>query len=129
MKTIIAGSRTITNINVLQTALEHYRNPITEIVSGGAKGADYIGETFARDFGIPLKKFPANWNKFGRSAGHIRNKEMAQYAEACIVLWDGASKGSASMIKLAKEHGLSLLVYNLATKEIDKWPMSIKDNL
>ncbi|SRR6266576_3588857 len=113
MKTIIAGSRTITNINILQEALKEIDWKITEIVCGKAKGVDYLGEVYARDFGIPIKYFPANWNLYGKSAGPIRNKQMAEYADAAIIIWDGISKGSLNMIKTAEKLGLKIYIKNL----------------
>lgn len=102
MKTIIAGCRDFTDINLLKQKVDYYRehtNPITEIVSGGATGADAMGEAYALLNGIPIKGFPANWNKHGKAAGPIRNRQMAQYAECLIAVWDGKSKGTKNMIE------------------------------
>lgn len=111
MKTIIAGSRSITNINILQQALEKIDWKITEVVSGGARGADYLGEVYARDFGIPIKRFLAEWNRYGKSAGYKRNLEMAQYSDALIALWDGESRGTKHMIDLANTNHLKILIH------------------
>ena len=59
-------------------------------------------------FDIPVKRVPANWEKFGRSAGHRRNAEMAQYADGLVAFWDGLSPGTRSMIDLAKGRGLKV---------------------
>jgi hypothetical protein len=109
MKTIIAGSRTITREAIVRDAINCCGWNITEVVSGCAKGVDQLGEELARDSDIPVAQFPANWNKYGRSAGPIRNREMAKYAEALIAIWDGKSRGTANMIKVAK--GLDLKVF------------------
>lgn len=117
MKLIIAGSRSIDNIKhlynaILTLGLEDYvRNEVTEIVSGGARGADYLGEVLANKLKIQLTTKPADWDKYGKSAGYRRNEEMSQYADACLVLYDGISKGSQHMIDLAKEANLKLWVY------------------
>lgn len=101
MKTIIAGGRDFTDYELLKKQVNHYRfykGLITEIVSGCAKGADYLGEQYALENGIPLKYFPADWDTHGRAAGPIRNKQMADYADALIVVWDGSSRGTKNMI-------------------------------
>jgi hypothetical protein len=108
MKTIIAGSRTITDISILYRMVLPW--DITEVVSGAARGVDMMGEEFAFDMGIPVKRFPANWTKFGRGAGFIRNAEMALYAEALVTIWDGYSKGTANMIDLGRAKGLKIHV-------------------
>jgi len=86
---------------------------INEVVSGGAKGADYLGEEYAKRNKIDLTIFPAKWDDFGRSAGYIRNSEMADYADALIALWDGVSKGTKHMIDLAKSKSLKVYIYEL----------------
>ena len=109
MKLIIAGSRTFGNYKLLSAHLDDIcaRYDITEIVSGTAAGADSLGELYAKDHNISVTRFPADWNKYDRSAGPIRNAQMADYADACIVFWDGKSKGTKSMINLAKQKGLA----------------------
>jgi len=83
-----------------------------EIVSGGANGADRIGEKFAKKNKVELIRFLANWDKYGKSAGYIRNKEMAEYAKeldnigVLLAFWDGKSKGTKHMIDLSKSCGL-----------------------
>ena len=108
-KLIIAGSRTFNDYDLLKTNLNTL-NSITEIVSGTAKGADLLGERFAVENNIPIKKFPANWSKFGKSAGFLRNKEMAEYADTLIVFWDGKSKGTKHMIDLGYTNKLHITV-------------------
>lgn len=81
-----------------------------EIVSGAARGADALGERYAAERGLAVKQFPADWDRYGRSAGYRRNAEMAEYADAAVVFWDGKSKGSKHMINLAKEKGLPVRV-------------------
>jgi hypothetical protein len=104
MKLIIAGSRTISpSSDLIFDLLNHFRLSITEVVSGTAGGVDKAGELFVREIdeaqGVQyaLTKFPADWNTHGKAAGHIRNKQMADYADALLLIWDGESKGSANM--------------------------------
>jgi len=73
---------------------------VTEIVSGGARGVDRLGERYARQRGLPCTVFPAQWGKYGKSAGPIRNAEMAKYADYGVAVWDGESRGTAHMLKL-----------------------------
>jgi hypothetical protein len=110
MKTIIAGSRSIQNIHFLLKAIEKIDWEITEVVCGKARGADHLGELWANFMNIPVKEFPANWNKYGRSAGYKRNAEMAEYADAVIALWDGESRGTQHMINLANSNNLKVFV-------------------
>ena len=100
MKTIIAGTRTFNDYELLTTKLTEFRltHDITEVVSGGALGADRLGEVYAEEYNINLKTFPAEWKKHGNAAGPIRNKQMAEYADQLIVFWDGSSKGTNNMI-------------------------------
>jgi len=115
MKVIVAGSRTITDYNLVKKAIELSIEKkgwaITEVVCGMAKGVDTFGMRWAYENNVQVDKKPADWDLHGNAAGFIRNKEMAQYADACIVLYDGKSKGSANMIKQAKEHGLDTVVF------------------
>jgi len=112
MKVIIAGGRDFNNYETLKTVCDYMLQNQTEIeiVSGGAKGADSLGEQYATEKGYKLSLFPADWDKHGKSAGYIRNKEMADYSDALIAFWDGNSKGTNHMINLSKQKGLKVKV-------------------
>lgn len=113
MITIIAGSRTFTNYLKFIKLMETIPWTITEVVSGGCRGADKMGEDWAKVKKIPIKQFPVDeseWALMGSAAGPIRNKRMADYAQACVVFWDGESPGTASMIEIAKSRDLQLKV-------------------
>lgn len=75
-----------------------------------AKGADLLGKKYAEEKRYVVRRMPADWDKHGRAAGPIRNKQMAQSADALIAFWDGKSKGTENMINLAKEYGLKVRV-------------------
>ncbi|MGJ8549359.1 DUF2493 domain-containing protein [Winogradskyella wichelsiae] len=112
MKIIIAGGRSFKDYEKLHqvcTKILSQQNKI-EIVSGTANGADKLGEKFATDNGFSIKKFSANWDKFGKSAGYIRNAEMAEYADALIAFWDKKSRGTLHMINLAKRADLKIRI-------------------
>lgn len=98
MKVIIAGSRDVTALYLVEDAVRMSGFEITEVVCGGARGVDRLGEIYAQQRNIPVKYFLADWDKFGKSAGHRRNREMAVYAEALITCWDGISPGTKGMI-------------------------------
>ena len=110
MKTIIAGSRDITDARYLITALNCVPWSITELVSGGARGVDSMGEAWALSRDIPVKLFPADWDGQGRAAGPIRNTQMADYADALLAIWDGRSRGTEDMITKARARGLQVKV-------------------
>jgi len=111
MRVIIAGSR---NLDVCMDTLHELDQivkielgwEIEEVVCGGATGADTLGKLWARLNKVPVKMFEANWGTYGKNAGPIRNREMAFYADALILLWDGESRGSANMLKQAEKYGL-----------------------
>lgn len=100
-KVIIAGSRTITLTNdeldaYLKAFLDDDQYLNLEVVCGMANGVDKCGERYAIVGAIPITRFPANWD-LGRGAGFIRNAEMAKYADALLLIFDGQSKGSLNM--------------------------------
>lgn len=111
MKTIIAGSRDCDSTMEVLIAMSDAGINITEVVSGGCRGVDEIGERLARTRGIPTKVFPADWKAHGKAAGPIRNREMAQYADALIALWDGKSRGTKNMIDEAKKCCLKVHIH------------------
>ena len=112
MKVIIAGGRTFNDYDLLCQNCDKALSLQTEIeiVSGTANGADKLGEKYAKEKGYPIKQFPADWDKYGKSAGYKRNEEMAKYADALIAFWDGKSKGTKHMIDLAKRYELKVKV-------------------
>lgn len=126
-KLIIAGSRDITDYDVVKEAViasgfwhKHKRN--LEIVSGMAKGVDRLGMEFAKKNGLTLHAMPADWKTFGKAAGHIRNKEMGDFAKAhggaLLALWDGASPGTKGMVAYADQIGLNRVLFVRVTDEL-----------
>ena len=110
MKVIIAGSRNITEYAVVIQAIKESFFDITEVVSGGARGVDSLGEQFAGEYAKDFKLFPADWAALGKKAGYVRNTQMAKYAEALIAIWDGQSKGTEHMINQARQYGLQIYI-------------------
>jgi len=126
LKVIVAGSRSITDYNLICAAIKESGFKIAEIVSGTAKGVDSLGEQWAKENDIPVKRFPAPWDdiegklphvigvtrngkKFWKKAGSFRNQQMADYADALVAITTGSS-GTADMINRAKQKGLTVFV-------------------
>jgi hypothetical protein len=121
MKLIIAGGRDFTDkISAQRHFLDFVRwntgdskarlGGIVEIVSGGARGADRCGEWVANFYKIPVKQFLPDWDGLGKKAGHVRNREMGDYADALLAFWDGKSTGTKGMIEYAQKKGLKVKV-------------------
>jgi hypothetical protein len=129
MKTIIAGSRDIHLAHHIAQAIAASGFPITEVVSGGATGADALGEMWAKMHNVPVRRFAANWSNlqvpnarvkmtpnrrvYNANAGYDRNLQMAEYAEALIAVWDGKSSGTRHMIETARNKGLKVYVHTV----------------
>jgi Ni,Fe-hydrogenase maturation factor len=109
-KVIIAGGRDFSNYDLLLEKCDYYlaKKTNVEVISGGAKGSDKLGERYAKERNLPLKIFLADWTSLGKRAGFVRNVEMAEYADALIAFWDGKSKGTKHMIDLAKTYNLNV---------------------
>lgn len=113
MKTIIAGSRTITDAAELTKALALSKFVVTEVVCGGARGADELGRQYAVANNIPVKMFSPDWSTYGPIAGPMRNTQMAEYAEAAIFLWDGVSTGTQDCIRKAEHLKLQVFIHRV----------------
>ena len=119
-KLIVAGGRDFTDYELLAEKLDNIRYVVwdqgladdLEIVCGKARGADTLGETWAKKNHVGVKYFPADWDEYGKSAGYRRNGEMAEYGDALLAFWDGESKGTAHMINLATDKDLIVMVVN-----------------
>ena len=124
LRIIIAGSRDFNDYELLKkSAIEIITKKtmlpdLTRIVSGGARGADTLGERFANEMGLEISRFIPDWDGLGKRAGYVRNAEMAKFAVedgnygVLIAFWDGQSRGTKHMIDLAKRYGLEVHVVN-----------------
>jgi hypothetical protein len=121
MRTIIAGSRDITTID-LDTIIRKSGFQITEVVSGCCRGIDQLGQVWAHKNYIPIQRMEAQWHNkksptynpklgYDPQAGPTRNLKMAQYSQALIAIWDGKSTGTANMIQLAHRYGLKVYIH------------------
>lgn len=108
-RVIVCGGRDFSDKELfassLDTVLCKFQN--VEIISGHAKGADSFAEEYASLRGYPLTVFRPDWNKYGRSAGPIRNRQMLEYAcqetPVVIAFWDGKSRGTRNMLRISDE--------------------------
>ena len=132
---LVAGSRTINDYWLVRDGLDSLLSGIGDvtIVTGGANGVDALAERYARQHNLPLKVFPADWNKFGKSAGYRRNEQMHQFIaqfpnRGCVCFWDGQSKGTAHNFKLSEQYGTDLRVFRTDTQEVpfDPAPVPVK---
>lgn len=104
VKLAIIGSRNFDNYNVVKEYLKPYKDKISLVVSGAAKGADSLGEKWAIDNNIETLILPADWDKHGKKAGYIRNEDIIKNCDAVIAFWDGNSKGTAHSLSLAEKY-------------------------
>jgi hypothetical protein len=132
VKIIIAGSRNFNDylylkyktLKVFRELKELYpdtKREEIEIISGHQRGADTLGEQFAKEYGLNLKEFPANWDRDGRGAGPIRNAEMAVYGSqdpirVLVAFWLNKSPGTKNMISLAQKFNFLTYVFELKEK-------------
>lgn len=114
MRTIIAGSRGLNDEALIDLAVKQSGFKVTTVFSGRASGIDKAGERWAKKHKIPIKLYPADWNKYGNSAGYVRNSEMAEAADALIAIWDHASHGTHNMIRTAINKKLKVFVITVS---------------
>ena len=115
IRLIIAGSRDFTNYELLKketdkvigSLRERYPKETLNVVSGTARGADLLGERYAKEHGYSVMRFPAKWGLYGKQAGNVRNREMLDYAKeqigVLLSFWDGYSRGTRNMIEIAQD--------------------------
>jgi hypothetical protein len=121
-KVIIAGGRDFTNYNLLSSHMDKLLANVIddiEIVCGAAKGADSLGERYAKEHGYNVRYFFADWDMYGRGAGFKRNVQMAEYADALVAFWDGKSPGTKHMIQTAYNKKIAIRIkrYDMETEK------------
>ncbi|MBP3437630.1 MAG: DUF2493 domain-containing protein [Clostridia bacterium] len=106
-KIVVAGCRDFYDYSRVEAELDAHlkwmENQKIIIISGGATGADALGERYAAEHNFPVERYPADWERYGRVAGPKRNMQMAKDADEVIVFWDGKSRGTKNMIECAKK--------------------------
>lgn len=107
----IVGSRTFDDYEFLCKKLSWVT--YETIVSGGAKGADFLGKKFAKENNLPYIEFPAKWKKHGKSAGYKRNIKIVDKSDLIIAFWDGQSKGTKHTIDIATKTKTPIIIYEV----------------
>lgn len=105
IKLAIIGSRSFDDSELFEKTMEPYRDKISLVISGGARGADSLAEEWAEYYGIPTKIYLPDWDKHGKGAGFKRNLEIIGACDAVIAFWDEASPGTAHSLRVAKDIG------------------------
>ena len=141
VRLLVAGSRDFTDYDFLQERLNHFTGRIDPgdlcLISGTARGADEMGERWAKRYGIPVVPFPArcdalggphaavrqrNGRSYDAMAGHKRNAQMAACATHAVLFWNGESRGTANMLDLCREHGITTRVVKTAQPDVSPAP-------
>ena len=111
MKYIIAGGRKFCDSVLMNRVLRKLLTRDDSVIVGGAPGADTLGQDWADYHQLDYEVMKANWSKYGKRAGVLRNAEMAEAGDALVAFWDGESKGTRHMIDTALSKGLEVHVY------------------
>ncbi len=129
MRVIIAGSRNIESMPTIRDAMKcaiEAENIIpTVLISGTAVGVDKCGIQWAEENGLPIRRFPALWDKYGKRAGYVRNAQMADNADALVAVWDGVSKGTKHMINIARSRQLRVFIFFVNQPKEVVWKKSV----
>jgi hypothetical protein len=120
VKVVIAGSREISDVRLVAEAVRRSGFQVSTVISGGARGVDRAGEAWARAQHLPMQRFPADWARYGRSAGIRRNDQMIahiqQHGGAVIAVWNGVSPGTRHTIESARRQGIPVFVLRVDTQ-------------
>lgn len=113
MKVLVCGSRYFNDYELLEKVLNEH--DITEIIEGEARGTDKLSRKFAKERNIPVRAFPADWDKFGKGAGHIRNRQMlVEGSPDFVIAFRGKnSRGTQNMIDQAKKAGVETRIVEI----------------
>lgn len=121
IKLAIVGSRSFSDKSIFDRTMlrleEEYE--ISTIVSGGARGADSMGENYADRNGIDKIIFRPDWNKYGKAAGFIRNEDIIKNCDVCVAFWDGGSHGTKHDIDLCEKYNKKCYIVNYIKNVIE----------
>lgn len=109
MKVFVCGGRDFTDMNFLAAVLDNYRDAISVLVRGDAKGADRMAGQWANANGVPVRTHPADWNRYGRGAGPIRNMQMLHEERPELVIAFPGGSGTSHMVRIAKQAGVKVI--------------------
>jgi hypothetical protein len=110
MKVAVIGSRGFNDYDKVKQTLSTLK--ISLLISGGAKGADTLGERYAKENNIPTQIFLPDWNKHGKAAGFIRNTDIVENAEMIVAFWDMESRGTLDSINKGQNLEKQILIIN-----------------
>lgn len=116
MRVVIAGSRDLSDYRLVEEAVRLSGFTITTVLSGTARGVDQMGERWAMERGVPVERFPADWQRYGRSAGYRRNAQLVEAAArapeggAVIAVWNSVSRGTKHTIDIARQRGVPVFI-------------------
>jgi len=103
----VIGSRSFSDYKILEETLDTTTG-LSQIVSGGSKGADSLAEEYAEKRQIPIVIFKPDWKQYGKGAGIVRNRKIIEVADMVVAFWDGKSKGTANSLTMAKSKGIPI---------------------
>lgn len=118
MRVLVCGGREFDDYSLMAKTLESLVRPNTMIIQGGAKGADALAKLWAKASNILSVEYPANWNKYGKRAGYLRNKQMLDEGKPDLVVAFPGGKGTANMVKLAEEAGVKVIRIDSESKAL-----------
>jgi hypothetical protein len=108
-KLAIVGSRGFTDYETFCIFISDYiTKEVDTIVSGGARGADYLAKKYAKEHQLKYIEIPAQWDKYGKSAGYRRNAAIVNLSDFVVAFWDGQSRGTKHTIDLSNKSGKPL---------------------
>ena len=112
MKLAVVGSRDFNDYGLMKKYLDkiHSVEPITHIISGGARGADSLSEKWAKENNVETLIFKPDWNKYGKKAGYLRNVDIITNSDKVLAFWDGTSKGTQHSINLSNKEGKKIKI-------------------
>ena len=119
----IVGSREFNDYNTLENVIENICDEnefeIIEIVSGGARGADALGEQYANKYSIDKNIFYADWKTYGKRAGFLRNVDIIKNCDVCVCFWNGQSHGTKHDIELCRQYNKTCYIYYYLENRIE----------
>ena len=117
---LVAGSRQFNNYFVFYRYINRYLPKDAIIVNGGADGADQLAAVYSECNGYVYEAYDADWNRYGKQAGTIRNRELAKMITEAIFFWDGKSESTKELIEFVKQRGIKPLIITITDDDIVK---------
>ena len=112
MRILVCGGRDFSNTSLMNLSLYKFAVPDLTIIQGEALGADLMAKSWAKAFGHKVESYPADWKKYGKRAGYIRNVQMLNEGKPDLVVAFPGGKGTAMMVKLAEAAGVPVVKVN-----------------